>query len=151
METLHFCWKKNKKAVRYSRRSSEEECVSRSVVSNSLWPQRLARQAALSLGCPRQEYWSKLSFLLQGIFPTQGSNHGLLHCRQMLYRLSVTVERVLIFWLRGLDPHSAINSFGALELAFDLCGSWFSSICSLEDAVTSQDWFWICSPCHCVK
>ena len=27
-------------------------------------------------------------FLLQGIFPPQGSNLGLLHCRQMLYLLS---------------------------------------------------------------
>ena len=27
-------------------------------------------------------------FLLQGIFPTQGSNPALSHCRQMLYRLS---------------------------------------------------------------
>ena len=27
-------------------------------------------------------------FLLQGIFPTQGSNPGLLHCRQMFYCLS---------------------------------------------------------------
>ena len=27
-------------------------------------------------------------FLFQGIFPTQGLNPGLLHCRQMLYRLS---------------------------------------------------------------
>ena len=27
-------------------------------------------------------------FLLQGIFPTQGSNPGLPHCRQMLYSLS---------------------------------------------------------------
>ena len=27
-------------------------------------------------------------FLLQGIFPTQGSNPGLLHCRQILYRQS---------------------------------------------------------------
>ena len=27
-------------------------------------------------------------FLLQGIFLTQGSNLGLLHCRQTLYRLS---------------------------------------------------------------
>ena len=26
--------------------------------------------------------------LLQGIFPTQGSNPGLLHCRQILYLLS---------------------------------------------------------------
>ena len=27
-------------------------------------------------------------FLLQGIFPIQGSNLGLLHCRQILYQLS---------------------------------------------------------------
>ena len=27
-------------------------------------------------------------FLLQGIFPTQESNPGLLHCRQILYQLS---------------------------------------------------------------
>ena len=27
-------------------------------------------------------------FLLQGIFPTQGSNPGFLHCKQMLYPLS---------------------------------------------------------------
>ena len=27
-------------------------------------------------------------FLLQGIFPTQGLNPGLLHCRQILYQLS---------------------------------------------------------------
>ena len=27
--------------------------------------------------------------LLQGIFPTQGSNPGLLHCRQILYCLSL--------------------------------------------------------------
>ena len=29
-------------------------------------------------------------FLLQGIFPTQGLNPGLLHCRQILYWLSYT-------------------------------------------------------------
>ena len=27
-------------------------------------------------------------FLLQGIFPTRGSNPGLPHCREMLYHLS---------------------------------------------------------------
>ena len=36
----------------------------------------------------RQEYWSGLPFPLQGIFLTQGSNLGLLHCRQILYHLS---------------------------------------------------------------
>ena len=29
----------------------------------------------------------EVSCLLQGIFPTQGSNLGLLHCRQILYQL----------------------------------------------------------------
>ena len=31
---------------------------------------------------------SSVHSLLQGIFPTQGSNPGLLHCRQILYHLS---------------------------------------------------------------
>ena len=31
-------------------------------------------------------------FLLQGIFPTQGSNPGLSHCRQTLYHLSHQAE-----------------------------------------------------------
>ena len=34
---------------------------------------------ALSMGFSRQEYWSWLHFLLQGIFLTQGSNLCLLH------------------------------------------------------------------------
>ena len=34
----------------------------------------------------KPEYWSRLS-LLQGIFPTQGSNPGLPHCRWILYQL----------------------------------------------------------------
>ena len=34
-------------------------------------------------------------FLLQGIFLTQGSNPGLLHCRQMLYRLNYQGSRRL--------------------------------------------------------
>ena len=41
-----------------------------------------------SMGFSRQECCSGLPFLLQGIFPTQESNLGLLHCRQTLYRLS---------------------------------------------------------------
>ena len=36
-----------------------------------------------SMGFPRQEYWSGLHFLPQGLFQTQGSNPGLLHCRQI--------------------------------------------------------------------
>ena len=40
------------------------------------------------MGFSRQEYWSGVPCLLQGIFPTQGSNPGLPHCRQTLDRLS---------------------------------------------------------------
>ena len=41
-----------------------------------------------SMGFSRLEKWSGSCSLLQGIFPTQESNLGLLHCRQILYRLS---------------------------------------------------------------
>ena len=36
-------------------------------------------------------------FLLQGIFPTQGSNPGLPHCRQMLSRLSQQGSPCLLY------------------------------------------------------
>ena len=42
-------------------------------------PMDLARQASLSVGFCRQEYWSGLPFPSAGIFPTQGSNLLLLH------------------------------------------------------------------------
>ena len=45
----------------------------------SVTPWTLARQAPLSMGFSRQEYWSGLHFLLQGIFSTQGLDLHLLH------------------------------------------------------------------------
>ena len=32
--------------------------------------------------------WVAFPFFREGVFPTQGSNQGLLHCRQILYQLS---------------------------------------------------------------
>ena len=74
-------------------RTQGSESVSRPVVSSVrlfTTPCTVAHQAPLSTGFPMQEYWSGLPFpsLLQGIFPTQGSNPGLPHCRQILYCLS---------------------------------------------------------------
>ena len=69
---------------------SESENVSPSVMSNSLQPHRI--QPA-SLLCP-WDFPGKNNpgvgghSLLQGIFPTQGSNLGLQHYRQILYHLS---------------------------------------------------------------
>jgi hypothetical protein len=53
-------------------------------------PWTVACQIPLSTGYCRQEYWSGLHFLLQGIFLTQGWSLSLLcplHCRWILYRL----------------------------------------------------------------
>ena len=45
-------------------------------------------QAPLSMGFSRQEYWSGFPVPSQWIFPIQGPNLGLPHCRQILYQLS---------------------------------------------------------------
>ena len=60
-------------------------CFSRVRFFATLWT--VAGQAPLSTGLSRQEYWVGSLFLLQGIFPTQELNWGLLHCKQILYQL----------------------------------------------------------------
>ena len=53
-----------------------------------LRPHGLQPTRLWSMGFSREEYWSQCHFLLQGIFPTQGLNLGLPHCRLTLYCLS---------------------------------------------------------------
>ena len=62
-------------------------CV-RAVVSDSATPWTVVSQTPLFMAFSRQEYWSGLHSLLQGIFLTQGSNPGLMHCRGVLYHLN---------------------------------------------------------------
>ena len=50
-----------------------------------------ARIPAEPQGKPNSTELGTLS-LLQGIFPTQESNQGLLHCRQILYQLSYQLK-----------------------------------------------------------
>ena len=54
-------------------------------------PQTVACQTPLSMGFSRQGYWSGLPFPSPEIFPIQGLNSGLLHCRQILYCQSLYV------------------------------------------------------------
>ena len=62
---------------------------SHSVVSNSLRPHGLQPTRLLRpWDFPGNSTGVDCHFLLQWIFPTQGSNPGLPHCRQTLYRLS---------------------------------------------------------------
>ena len=58
--------------------------LSHSVVSDSLWPHGLYSP----WNSPGQDTGVGSLSLLQGVFPTQGSNWGVLHCKQILYQLS---------------------------------------------------------------
>ena len=64
--------------------SSSQYLESPSVVSDSLRPHGLYSP----WNSPSQNIGVGSLSLLQGIFPTQGSNPGLLHCRQILNQLS---------------------------------------------------------------
>ena len=72
---------------------------SHSVVSDSLQPLGLYSP----WNSPGQNIAVGSLSILQGIFPTQGLNPGLLHCRQILYQLSYK-ESPLVFSNRASSP-----------------------------------------------
>ena len=82
--------------VRYQDSSSlEKESESRSVVSNSLRPHALYNP----WNSPGQNTEVGSLSLLQGIFPTQGSNPGLMHCRKIIYQLSHQGSPRILEWV----------------------------------------------------
>ena len=78
---------------------------SRSVVSNSLRPHRLHSP----WNFPGQSTRVGSLSLLQGIFPNQGSNPGLLHYRQILYQLNHKVSPRILEW--AAYPFSSVTSW----------------------------------------
>ena len=66
-----------------------------SVVSYSLWPHGLYSP----WNSPGQNTRVGSLSLLQGIFPTQGPNPGLLHCRWILYQLSHKRSPRILEWI----------------------------------------------------
>ena len=67
----------------------KEESVSGSAVSDPFVKlSTAAHQAICSWNSPGMNTGVDSLFLLQGIFLAQGSNLGLLHCRQFLHHLS---------------------------------------------------------------
>ena len=65
------------------------QSVSCSVMPDSLQPHGLQPTRILCpWDFPGKDSGVGCHFLLQGIFPTQGLNPGLLHCREILYQLS---------------------------------------------------------------
>ena len=82
--------------------SRESESESRSVMSDSLQPCGLSSP----WNSPVQNIGVGSLSLLQGIFPTQGSNPGLPHCRQILYQLSHKGSPRILEWVAYPKPGS---------------------------------------------
>ena len=66
-----------------------------SVMSDSLWPHGLNRP----WNSPDQNIGVGSRSLFQGIFPAQGSNPGLQHCRQILHQLSHKRSPRILEWV----------------------------------------------------
>ena len=80
-----------------------------SYVSDSLRPHELLPARHLCpWGFSRQESWMGCHALLQGIFPTQGLNSGLLHCRRILYCPSYQKSPRILEWVAY--PFSRVSS-----------------------------------------
>ena len=87
-----------------------------------------------SMEFSRLECWSSLS-LLQGIFPTQGLNPGLLHCRRILYQLS---HKGIQF---GYTSH-CVNGTALIMRKCDGCFCRYMSTCLIfSDVLSSQGQF----------
>ena len=74
--------------------------ISCSVVSDSVQPHALYSLLGSSVhgDSPGKNIGVGCYALLQGIFPTQGLNSGLLHCRQILYHLSYQKAQTYLWW-----------------------------------------------------
>ena len=81
--------------------------------------------------------------LLQGIFPTQRSNPGLPHCRQILYCMSHQGSLRILQWVA--DPFSRGTSWtGNWTMVSWIAGGFFTSWATREAWITKEVWS-ICS------
>ena len=82
--------------------------------------------------------------LLQGIFPTQGSNPGLPHCRQILYQLSHQGSPAIV-QARGKDKHWNVPALNVFYFPTKLQG--FSSGSAVKNMPAIQE-TWVRSLCR---
>ena len=79
--------------------------------------------------------------LLQEIFPTQGSNPGLLHCRQILYQLSHKGSPLSSY------PHHYSNGEKNIKHTDSIVG--IGNISSVQFSSVSQSCLTLCDPMDC--
>ena len=91
-------------AIPFSRGSSQHRNQTQvSFIAGRFFTVWTTREAQLGLYSPRNSPGQNTGVgncsLRQGIFPTQGSNPGLLHCRRILYQLSHQGSARILEWV----------------------------------------------------
>ena len=122
----------------------ENESESLSVVSDTLWSKGLYSR----WNSPGQNTGVGSLSLLQGIFPTQGANLGLLHCRWILYQLSHKGSPRILEWVAY--PFSSRSSWPRnLTRVSCIAGRFFTNWANLLQTsswsncgVSESLWFW---------
>ena len=105
---------------------SEGRFISLSVVSDSLRPHWLKLTRLLCpWDSPGKNTGVGCHFLLQGIFPAQGLNLDLLHCRQALYCLSLPLDKT------DLHLSEAVCSVDGLLCRRDQGSAYPTMVCAL--------------------
>ena len=130
----HTKWNKSEKD-KYMIPLIKSESESHSVMSDSLWPHELYSP----WNSPGQNTGMGNLSLLQGIFPTQGSNPGLLHCRQILYQLSHQGSPRILEWV--VYPFSNGSSWPRNWTGVScIAGGYFTSWASKQN-LKRKNWY----------
>ena len=97
----------------------ESESVSNPAMSDSLQPHGLYTRLLCPWNSPGKNTGVGCHSLLQGIFPTQGLNLGLLHCRQFLYGWATREDANFYYILTHICTYSIlIRCISALEYLY---------------------------------
>ena len=94
---------------------------------------RLACQAPLSIGFPRQEYCIGLQFPAPGIFPTQGPNQCLLHWQEDSLPLSYQGSTPCLFYLTS-KYYRDFQNYGQLQWKSTKVSKQFTKVETQEEA-----------------
>ena len=111
--------KKKKLSFNEQSPAHQWKCKPLSHVSDSLWPHGLYSP----WNSPGQNTVVGSLFLLQGIFPTQGSNPFLLNCRLILYQLSQNGSSRILEWVAY--PSSRGSSWPRNQTGVSCTAGWF--------------------------
>ena len=106
-----------------------------SVVSNSLWPHGLYSPC----NSPGQNTGVGSLSILQGIFPTQGSNSGLLHCRWIFNQLNHKGSPRILEWVAYSFSRGSSQPQNQTGISF-IAGGFFTNWAVREALKMREGW-----------